>query len=112
MRLFTLSFSGEENKWFRGLPAKSIATFEAFQTSFLERWDDKKITLQVLSQYNNINKGGFEFVHEFSSWFMGVYNSIPADIKPLLGAAKLHYADAFGDDFALLLRERKSASLS
>ena len=35
MRLFTLSFSGEENKWFRGLPARSIAKFEAFQTYFL-----------------------------------------------------------------------------
>ena len=42
---------------------------------------------------------------------MRVYNSIPADIKPLVGAAKLHYADAFDSDFDLLLRERKSANL-
>ena len=42
---------------------------------------------------------------------MRVYNSIPADIKPRVGAAKLHYVDAFDGDFALLLRERKSASL-
>ena len=42
---------------------------------------------------------------------MRVYNSIPADIKPSVGAAKLHYAEAFDNDFALLLRERKSASL-
>ena len=42
---------------------------------------------------------------------MRVYNSIPIDIKPLVGAAKLHYVDAFESDFALLLRERKSASL-
>ena len=43
MRLFVQRFSGEANKWFRYLPARSIATFEAFQTSFLERWDDKKM---------------------------------------------------------------------
>ena len=42
---------------------------------------------------------------------MRVYNSIPIDIKPLAGAAKLHHVDAFDSDFALLLRERKSASL-
>ena len=42
---------------------------------------------------------------------MRVYNSIPADIKPLVGAAKLHYVDAFDGDFELLLRERKSTSL-
>ena len=42
---------------------------------------------------------------------MRLYNSIPADIKPLVGAAKLHYAEAFDGDFALLLREIKSTSL-
>ena len=43
---------------------------------------------------------------------MRFYNSIPFDIKPLVGTAKLHYADAFESDFSLLLRERKSTSLS
>ena len=42
---------------------------------------------------------------------MKVYNSILADIKPSAGAAKLHYAEAFDNEFALLLRETKSASL-
>ena len=86
MRFFAQSLSREANKWFRDLPARSIATFEASQTSFLERWDDKKIPLQELSQYNNLKKGGSKFVDEFSSRFMRVYNSIPTDIKPLVGA--------------------------
>ena len=42
---------------------------------------------------------------------MRVYNSIPVDIKPLAGATKLHYAEAFVNDFALFLRERKLVSL-
>ena len=42
---------------------------------------------------------------------MRVYNSIPIDIKSLVGSAKLNYADAFYREFALLLRERKSGSL-
>ena len=40
-----------------------------------------------------------------------MYNFVPVDIKPLVGAVKLHYADAFDSDFALLLRERKSSNL-
>ena len=111
MRLFSQSLFREEKKWFRDLPARSIATFEAFQTSFLERWDDNTSPLQVLSQYNNLKKGGFESVHEFSSRFMWVYNSIPIDIKPSPREDKLHYADAFDNKFALLLRERKSNTL-
>ena len=42
---------------------------------------------------------------------MRVYNSIPADIKPSPGADKLHYVDAFDNDFALLLREINSDTL-
>ena len=42
---------------------------------------------------------------------MKVYNSILEDIKPSAVAAKLHYAEAFDNDFAISLRERKSLSL-
>ena len=74
---------------------------------FLERWDDKQSPLQVLSKYNNLKKGAFEAVHEFSNRFMILYNSIPTDIKPSPGVVKLHYVEAFDNDFALLLREIK-----
>ena len=78
-------FSREAKKWYKDLPPRSIHNFVGFQTIFVEIWDDKQIPLQVLSQYNNLKKGGFESVHEFSSRFMWVYNSIPTDIKPSLG---------------------------
>ena len=45
MRLFMLILSGEANKWFKDLPAGSIHTFESFQATFLERWDDKRSPL-------------------------------------------------------------------
>ena len=111
MRLFAQSLFREAKKWFRDFPARSILTFQAFQNSFLEGWYDKKSLLQVLSQYKNIKKWRFVSIHEFSRHFMRVYNSILADIKPLVGAAKLHYADAFQSHFVLLLRERKSTSI-
>ena len=72
MRLFAQSLSGEAKKWYKDLPAGSIKKFAAFQTTFLDTWDDKQSPLQVLSQYNNLKNGGFESVHEFSSRFMRV----------------------------------------
>ena len=42
---------------------------------------------------------------------MRIYNLIPADIKPSHGATKLHYADAFDNDFALLLRKINSTTI-
>ena len=42
---------------------------------------------------------------------MRVYNSIPTEIKPIVGVAKLRYEEAFDNEFYLLLRERKSDNL-
>ena len=52
-----------------------------------------------------------ESVQDFSARFMRTYESIPANVKPSPGAAKLHYADAFDSEFTSLLRERRSTSL-
>ena len=78
MRPFAQSLCGESKKWYKYFPARSIPNFADFQTAFMERWDDKQSPLQVLSQYNNLKKGGFDSVHEFSSRFMRLYNSILA----------------------------------
>ena len=42
MRLFAQNLVGEVRKWFRALPVASIVNFEAFETSFLAKWGDKK----------------------------------------------------------------------
>ena len=107
MSLFAQTLSGESKKWYKYLLARSIPNSVDFQTTFLERWDDKQSPLQVLSQYNNLKKGGFESFHDFSNRFMRLYNSIPNDINPSPCAAKLHYAKAFDNDFSLLLSKRK-----
>ena len=48
----------------------------------------------------------------FSARFMKTYDSIPTDVKPPLGDTKFNYAQAFASDFMLLLRERRSSSLT
>ena len=50
-------------------------------------------------------------MQDFSTRFMRTYDAIPADVKPPLGATKLHYVDAFSSEFTLLLRERRAVSL-
>ena len=41
MIFFYQSLSGEGKKWFKDLPARSIPTFEEFQTLFIDRWEYK-----------------------------------------------------------------------
>ena len=52
------------------------------------------------------------FMQYLSTRFMRIYDAIPANVKPPLGAAKLHYVDAFSSEFTLLLGERRFVSLT
>ena len=107
MRLFSQSFTGEVKKWFRSLSLGSIQNFEQFQELFLEKWEIKKNSLQLLTRYNNLKRNPMESVQEFSKRFMKSYDSILTHVKPPPGATQLHYVDAFDSDFALTLRERR-----
>ena len=82
MRLFAQSLAGEVRKWLRALPIASIVYFEAFETSFIAKWGDKKNPLQLLTQYNNMRRSPNETVHEFSARFVKVYNLIPTEVNP------------------------------
>ena len=53
MRLFAQSLYGEEKKWFNNIPTRCILNFDGFQTIFLDRWEDKKNPLQIITEYNN-----------------------------------------------------------
>ena len=112
MRLFAQSFYGEVKKWFRGIAFGSIHNFQEFEGFFLRKWERKKNSLHLLTQYNNLKRGPTESVQYFSTRFMRTYDSIHANIKPPPGVSKLHYVNAFSSEFTLLLRERRSISLT
>jgi len=109
--LFSQSITGEVKEWFRGLPAGSIHNFQEFETIFLGKWERKKNSLNLLTQYNNLRRAPNQLVQDFSYRFKKTYNAISVDVKPPPGASKLHYVDAFSSEFTLLLRERRFVSL-
>ena len=82
MRLFAQSFTRKVKKWFRSLAPSSIQDWEQFQELFLEKWEIKKNSLQLLTHYNNLKRNPIELVQDFSKSFMKSYDSIPAHVKP------------------------------
>ena len=56
MRLFSQIFTKEVKKWFRTLTVRSIHDFQVFQGVFLRKWEPKKNSLQLLTQYNNLER--------------------------------------------------------
>ena len=65
----------------------------------------------MLTQYNQLKRGNDEIVNSFYDIFRSTYSALPDECKPPEGMAKLHYAEGFDDDFALLLSERRSTTL-
>jgi hypothetical protein len=112
MRVFVQSLDVEAKKCFRGLPPRSITRIEALDDAFLRHWGDKKDFLYYITEFGALKRKYGESVSDFSKRFNKMYNKIPTEIKPTETSTKITYSSAFDLDFFLLLRERRSNSLS
>eukprot|EP01018_Ginkgo_biloba_P015769 Gb_38181 [translate_table: standard] len=111
MRIFVQILEGEARKWFRNLPANSIDSWATFHRMFMEKWGEKKDHQYYLSEFGSLKKKNGEIVDDLNKRFNKMYNKIPADIRPSQAIAKVTYAAAHDPDFAMMLRERRSATL-
>jgi hypothetical protein len=112
MRLFVQTFEGEVRIWFKGLPPNSLDSYDALETTFLRQWGEKKDHLYYLTEFGALKRKNNESVYDFIKRFNKTYSKIPADVKPSQTTAKVTFAGAFDPDFSLLLRERRSRTLS
>jgi ribonuclease HI len=110
-RLLVQTFEGQVRIWFRSLPAASIRTYNALENAFLTQWGERKDYLYYLTEFGSLRKKNSETVMEFILRFNKIYNKIPVAVKPSEPSAKVTFAGAFEPDFALLLRERRGATL-
>ena len=49
MCLFAQSLKGEVKKWFRDFTPRSIVNSQRFEQMFLDRWEEKKNSVQMLT---------------------------------------------------------------
>jgi hypothetical protein len=87
-------------------------SYDALEDAFLRQWGERKDHLYYLTEFGSLRKKNSETVMEFIQRFNKLYNKIPAEVKPSQPAAKVTFAGAFEPDFALLLRERRGATLN
>jgi hypothetical protein len=111
-RVFVQSLDGHARKWFKELPAGSIAGIEHLDETFLKHWGDRRDFVYYITEFGNLRKQSNESVSDFTKRFNRMYGKIPAEIKPSDASAKITYSDTFDSDFCLLLRERRSPTLS
>jgi hypothetical protein len=87
-------------------------SYDALEDAFLRQWGERKDHLYYLTEFGSLRKKNSETIMEFIQRFNNLYNKIPSKVKPSQPAAKVTFAGAFEPDFALLLRERRGATLN
>jgi hypothetical protein len=66
----------------------------------------------LFDEFGALRKNNSKSVLEFTQRFNKLYQKIPAEVKPSQPAKKVTFAGAFEPDFALLLREIRSDTLT
>ena len=99
-------------KWFKELPAGSVESIEALVDIFLKHWGEKRNHIYYIIEFNNLKRENGESISNFPKRFNNMYNKIPTEIKPTDTSSRITYANAFDSNFCLLLKERRSSSLS
>jgi len=64
-----------------------------------------------LTEFGALRKNNFESVLKFTHRFNKLYHKIPAEVNPSQPVEKVTFAGDFEPDFAILLREIRSATL-
>jgi hypothetical protein len=68
--------------------------------------------LYYITEFGALKRKSGESVSYFTKRFNKMYTKIPDEIKPTETSAKITFANAFDVEFSLLLRERRSSTLS
>ena len=82
MSIFAQSLGGDVKKWFKNLPPNNINDLPALYQTFINKWELKNNSLQILAEYSNLKRNQGESVHDYSTRFNSVYNALPPHMKP------------------------------
>jgi hypothetical protein len=110
--LLVQTFKFQVQTWFQSLPATSILSYDTLEDAFLRQWGERKYHLYCLTEFGSLRKKNSETVMDFIQIFNKLYKKIPVEVKPSQPAAKVTFAGAFEPDFAVLLLERRGATLN
>ena len=74
---------------------------------FLRQRGDTKDHTYYITEFGALKRKKNETIADFSKCFNKMYGRISAEIKPTKTSTKLTYANSFGHEFSLHLRERR-----
>jgi hypothetical protein len=110
-RLFPYTFEGNASTWYFAQQPRTIASWEKFESIFLEKFGDGKPPEVLVMDLSNLKMNAKEKVKDFNQRFLTLKNRIPADSMPAESLVIAYYTKALHQSIAIWVKRSKKATL-
>jgi hypothetical protein len=110
-RLFPYTFEGNASTWYFSQQPHTIASWEKFESIFLEKFGDGKPPEVLVMELSNLKMNAKEKVKDFNQIFLTLKNRIPADSMPAESLVIAYYTKALHQSIAIWVKRSKKATL-
>jgi hypothetical protein len=110
-RLFPYTFEGNASTWYFSQQPHTIASWEKFESIFLEKFGDGKPPEVLVMELSNLKMNAKEKVKAFNQRFLTLKNRIPADSMPAESLVIAYYTKALLQSIAIWVKRSKKATL-
>jgi hypothetical protein len=110
-RLFPYTFEGNASTWYFAQQPRTIASWEKFESIFLEKFGDGKPPEVLVMDLSNLKMNAKEKVKDFNQIFLTLKNRIPTDSMPAEILVIAYYTKALHQSIAIWVKRSKKATL-
>jgi hypothetical protein len=110
-RLFPYTFEGNASTWYFSQQPRTIASWEKFESIFLEKFGDGKPPEVLVMDLSNLKMNAKEKVKDFNQRFLTLKNRIPTDSMPAESLVIAYYTKALHQNIAIWVKRSKKAML-
>ena len=108
-RLFPYTFVGQASTWFFSLAAGSIASWQQFETSFLNPFEDDRTLGMLVLELSRMRCGKKDKIKDFNQRFINLLNRIPE--KPAESIQVQFYTASFPPSIAMFVKAQEKGTL-
>jgi ribonuclease HI len=110
-RLLPYTFEGNASTWYFAQQPRTIASWEKFESIFLEKFGDGKPPEVLVMDLSNLKMNAKEKVKYFNQRFLTLKNRIPTDSMPAESLVIAYYTKALHQSIAIWVKRSKKATL-
>jgi hypothetical protein len=110
-RLFPYTFEGNASTWYFAQQPRTIASWEKFESIFLEKFGDGKPLEVLVMDLSNLKMNAKEKVKDFNQRFLTLKNRIPTNSMPAESLVIAYYTKALHQSIAIWVKRSKKATL-